>query len=684
METVLKKGMVVANYRIDGTLGRGGMGVVYEATQLSLNRTVALKILAAHLSDDPGFQERFRREGQLQAALNHPHIVTVFEAGESGHGLFLAMALVRGPNLKDLILSRALDARRSLGILGPVADALDTAHDASLIHRDIKPHNILVDQRDRPYLVDFGLTKGEGEASVTVTGQFVGTLDYISPEQIRGKPASSRSDVYALAAVLYECLTGVLPFPRDSEAAVLYAHLADPPPQVTKQRPDLPPALDHLFEKAMAKDPADRPSTATELLREAERALGDRTLADSSPPPPLKLAQEAGIRPAEGDVPTSEATAVPAEGPSPATHHAGATDAETGARTDPTSDTNAGDASAAGDTTTSDTLAYAGHVETSAGEPAVGGSEPTWPHAAVALEDARPDSGDPAKTETGRWRQRPRRMLLAAGLLVVAAGAAGTAVIFGALSAGGPGERGRAVTSTVQVGVGVDEVAVGKGSAWALNSQTNELSEIEPGADTPRGQPISVDEGAQQLAAGDEGVWLLDPDEATVSEVDPKTRQIRGADISVPAGVEDIAVGDGSLWLLSPASATVTRVKPESGELQGEPVQLPPEPERLAFGEGKVWIQFEDGTLGRLDPGAKEIDADRSDIGPNVDALAVGFESVWLASATDDTVSRAETGSGRRIGDPIRVGLDPVGLATGDDLVWVANSGDGTVTQIAP
>src|ERR671916_3417631 len=182
------------------------MGVVYEATQLSLDRTVALKLLAANLGEDDAFRERFRREALLQAGIEHPNIVTVYEAGESDHGLFMAMRVVRGPNLKDLIISRELDAGRTLRILRPIADALDTAHESGLIHRDIKPQNILVGGRDHAYLADFGLTKEAGATGVTKTGQFVGTFDYVAPELISGDIGGPLSDQYALTAVLYECL----------------------------------------------------------------------------------------------------------------------------------------------------------------------------------------------------------------------------------------------------------------------------------------------------------------------------------------------------------------------------------------------------------------------------------------------------------------------------------------------
>src|SRR4051794_16670611 len=285
------------------------MGVVYEATQLSLNRTVALKLLAGQLGDDPAFRERFRREGLLQAQIDHPNIVTVYEAGDTDEGLFLAMRLVRGPNLKDMIVSRELDAGRSLRILTPVADALDAAHAEGLIHRDIKPQNILVSGRDHAYLADFGLTKAPGEKSLTKTGQFVGTLDYISPEQIRGKSASKQSDIYALAAVLYECLSGVVPYPKDSEAAVLYAHMSDEPPSLTEARPDLPGGLDDVIRKAMSKDPEQRHQSASELMRDAEEAFSRKTRAAMTPPPPIESPQETGIRASETDVGTREARA---------------------------------------------------------------------------------------------------------------------------------------------------------------------------------------------------------------------------------------------------------------------------------------------------------------------------------------------------------------------------------------
>ncbi len=265
---------MVGGYRVDDLLGEGGMGAVYRATQLSLDRVVALKVLTGELSDDPGFRERFRREGQRQAAIDHPHIVSVYEAGETDQVLFLAMRLVEGPTLKALLLGRDIDHWRCLQILTQVADALDAAHAEGLIHRDVKPQNILIGARDHAYLADFGLTKGSDEdVLLTEPGHFVGTIDYISPEQARGEGATARSDVYSLCCVLHECLTGEVPFSRPTEPSVLLAHLTEPPPTVSDHHPDLPAAIDAVIARGMAKDPDDRYPSAGELILDARRAF---------------------------------------------------------------------------------------------------------------------------------------------------------------------------------------------------------------------------------------------------------------------------------------------------------------------------------------------------------------------------------------------------------------------------
>jgi hypothetical protein len=307
---VLSAGTEIEGYRIERLLGQGGMGEVYEATQLNLGRVVAFKVLQTRLGQDEGFRERFRREGRLQATLEHPNVVTVYEAGEIDEGLFLAMRLVRGATLKQAIVQGELDAARTLRLLGPVAGALDAAHSMGLVHRDVKPQNILVGEGDHPYLADFGLTLGDSDTALTGTGRFMGTIDYISPEQLRGEPAGPASDLYALAAVLYECLAGTVPFARPTEAAVLYAHAHEPPPRLTDRRPDLPPALDKVIERGMAKDPDERFATGAELLAAARAALGDDPRLAHSKPSSVPGTIAAGVRPVAGE--TDDAAVTPA------------------------------------------------------------------------------------------------------------------------------------------------------------------------------------------------------------------------------------------------------------------------------------------------------------------------------------------------------------------------------------
>jgi hypothetical protein len=279
-------GTIVGPYRLGRLLGRGGMAVVHEATHESIGRTVALKLLGGELARDAEFAARFRREGQMQAALEHPHVVTVYEAGSWEHGLYLAMQLVPGPTLAALIERGALTVRRTLSLHRQIAEALDAAHAAGLVHRDVKPRNVLVAPGDHAYLADFGLTKVGDTSGPTVAGNLLGTVAYLSPEVIKGEPATSASDRYAFAAMLFECLTGTVVFPRPTHAALLYAHTSEPPPRISARRSDLPAALDDVFIAALAKQPSSRPASAAALVGEVERILRGHEALDLAAPKP--------------------------------------------------------------------------------------------------------------------------------------------------------------------------------------------------------------------------------------------------------------------------------------------------------------------------------------------------------------------------------------------------------------
>jgi Protein kinase domain len=265
-------GTELAGYRIVEPLGRGGTSVVYRAEHVRLGRPAALKLLAPVLGE-AGFRERFLRESQLAASIDHPSILPVYDAGEEDGFLYTAMACVEGSDLKTLLAEEGpLPLRRALRIVGQVGSALDAAHARGLVHRDVKPANILVGAGDRAYLSDFGVVKELSSNGTTRTGTFVGTIEYCAPEQIEGQAVDGRADVYALACVLYECLVGEPPFHRPSEVAVLNAHLHAPPPKLHGQ----PGGLEAVVAKALSKSPLDRYATCVEFLAAARAAAAER------------------------------------------------------------------------------------------------------------------------------------------------------------------------------------------------------------------------------------------------------------------------------------------------------------------------------------------------------------------------------------------------------------------------
>ena len=282
----LAPGTVLAGYRIEGLLGRGGMGTVYRATQFALRREVALKLIGAPLSSDPTFRERFRREALAAAAVDHPHVLPVYEAGECDGVPFIAMRLVEGESLRDMLRRQgALDPGRVVVLAAQVALALEAAHAHGVVHRDVKPANVLITQTgdgEHAYLADFGVAMLQDSETFAVTGEATGTLGYIAPEALRGEPVDGRADIYGLGCVVYEILTGEVPFPRPTRAAVMAAHLFDPPPSARDHAPAVPPELDAVVRWALAKSPDARPQRATELASALRGAAGGRGTSGSS------------------------------------------------------------------------------------------------------------------------------------------------------------------------------------------------------------------------------------------------------------------------------------------------------------------------------------------------------------------------------------------------------------------
>ena len=314
-------GALIASYRLEEQIGWGGMAVVYRALDVRLDRWVALKILAPEIARDDSFRQRFISESRAAAAVDHPHIIPVFEAGEAGGILFIAMRYVGGGDVRTLFRRLGpLDAARVTSIVAQVGSALDASHAIGLVHRDVKPANILLavvaggGRPDHVYLADFGLSKQAlSMAGLTQTGQFVGTLDYMAPEQIEARPVDGRADLYALACAAFEMFSGSPPFQRNQDLGAVFAQLSLPPPALTARRPDLPPAVDRVFARALAKSPDDRYASCLDFATALRAACGLEWAASGlvQPAPPRAATELA----APGRMPGPPGSPAPAAGP---------------------------------------------------------------------------------------------------------------------------------------------------------------------------------------------------------------------------------------------------------------------------------------------------------------------------------------------------------------------------------
>jgi hypothetical protein len=327
--TELARGEEFAGYRIDRRLGRGGMGILYLAVEPGLERRVALKLIAPEAAADDVFAKRFSEESRIAASIEHPNVVPIYAAGEERGVPYIAMRYVAGSDLgRRLATEGRLGSAEAVALVAQIGNGLDAIHAAGLVHRDVKPANVLLtggDGEPHAYITDFGVARNVAtESGLTQTGRFVGTLDYVAPEQISGDPVDARVDVYALGCLLFKLLTGQVPFPREGEAARLYAHLNDPPPAPSLYAPEVGMALDDVVARAMSKQPGDRYPSAGDLGRAAQAALAgisvsipERTVAtgaaasreapsDESPTPATAAGEPA-------TPPTSRAPAPPAK-----------------------------------------------------------------------------------------------------------------------------------------------------------------------------------------------------------------------------------------------------------------------------------------------------------------------------------------------------------------------------------
>jgi streptogramin lyase len=640
----LSIGGVLAGYRIEGLAGRGGMGVVYRATQLGLERQVALKLIAPELAQDESFRERFKRESRTAAQIEHRHVIAVYEAGEADGELFIAMRFIDGIDMRELIRREGrIEPARAARLLAQIASALDAAHARGLVHRDIKPGNVLIaheDARDHAYLTDFGLSKRLGsESAVTRTGVWVGTVDYIAPEQIQGLPLDARSDVYSLGCLLYHALTGRVPFERDSDVAKIFAHMSEPPPPVTEAIAGLPADLDAVVRRAMAKEPGDRYPSAGDLGRAALAAVEGRRVAA-----------------AERSVATGEAA--------PSRRTLRGTRAPAARRRQllvPAAALLALGAVAA-------ILVIAGAFSGGDG----GGAERSaFQKAGVTVTPIKVDSpGGVALGAGGLWVTSHDSDKLSRVDL----------------------ESGK-VGSPIAVGDGPTSLAVGDGAVWAVNGDAGTVSKVDINRGEVVGNPIDLPSTADgdSIAVGNGKVWVVTPAQGKVVPIDAASGKA-GAPIAPPDGTAgELAFGEGGVWVVGD-HGTVARIDPASGA-PGDPVKvgrrIPPDSPfrgQIAVGEGAVWVAgLDDETVVRVDPrSGKVVKTIRFKDGIEGD-LAVGEGAVWAVNESGQLL-RIDPRTNAVAPTPLPGGTAGTNdMTVGEGAIWIAGDGDrDTVTRVEP
>jgi YVTN family beta-propeller protein len=605
VSVALDSGSSFAGYRIESVVGRGGMGVVYRANDLSLERPVALKLVAPELAEDELFRRRFLKEPRLAASLDHPNVVPIYEAGEHDGQLYLAMRFVDGSDMRTLLRREGgLPAERALDILAQVASALDAAHRRGLVHRDVKPANVLVDEDDHAYLTDFGVTKQLG-GNTTETGQIVGTLDYVAPEQIRGEDVDARADGYALACVLYECLAGAPPFHRATEAETLWAHMQEPPPPLAGL-----PALDRVMVKALAKDPGDRYASCGELIADARAALAHPIV------PPRLLRRRHAILAAGVLVLAATAVAIVLA----------SRDGGSAALRGPVLPSGDGLAAIRAD---GNRIASFTGADTAPSNIAVGEGS-VW---VLNTADDRVSRVDPRTGNVIRSfepRRRPTDIAAGAGALWIGSGPGATHRV----SRVDPG-TGEA-TRTVRLPGGGENhfgtegfpmIAVGAGAVWAINTDGT-VSRLDPAS----GRRVAVVRGPDEagaIAAGDVGVWVLSGGN-TISRIDPRRNRMRKPIELGSNRLFGIAVGGGAVWATS-EEGLLWRVEP--GQPPSErTIEVGAGVRHVAFGDGAVWVaNWNDSTVSRVDPATNQVAA-RVPVGA-AQALAAGAGSAWVSVA---------------------------------------------------
>ena len=584
-------GSEVAGYRIVSVLGQGGMGTVYLAEQTSPRRNVVVKLLRPDLSRDEAFRQRFVHESEAAASTEHPNIVPIYSAGEADGVLYIAMRYVEGDDLRHLISNRGpLPPDRAIEIVSQIASALDVAHARGLVHRDVKPGNILLDEGGNAYLSDFGLIKRSTvDTGLTETGQFMGSIEYCAPEQIRGDEVDGRADVYSLACVLYESIAGRPPFQRDTEVATLYAHLEQDPPRLASDGSGPVRELDPVVAKAMAKRPSDRYASAGEFARAARHVAGvtsgERQAAAPRSPRGRILLVAGALAAALAAAGLALALSSGDDGTPPSDPAATGSLTNVVQRIDPR--TGEVMQSIGGINQKAENLRVSGFA---AGE---GG---LWVTNFANLQHVDPVSGT---VRANVSIQSPFLTPIVAFRIVWIA--TDDAV-----------ERINPATDELLRPIGLEQlsgiaippyIAAGEGAVWVVLDKV--LSQIDPATNEIVHETTPVP-GSTGIAVGEGAVWVIDKLTGSLTAIDPATGEAR-ASADLPGNLDDVVAGGGSVWVLDRAVGTVSVVDPQT-LTEDATVRVGDEEQNLVFGAGAVWLA--DGpatTLSRIDPVTKEL-----------------------------------------------------------------------------
>jgi serine/threonine protein kinase/DNA-binding beta-propeller fold protein YncE len=702
----LAEGAVFAGHRIEGVAGRGGMGTVYRATHLALDHLVALKVISADLADDESFRMRFKSESRIAVSLRHPNVVPIHHAGEEEGLLFVTMDLIDGPDLRRLLAARGpLPPAEAVAILEQIGAALDVAHSRGLVHRDIKPGNILIEQRDgegpggeHAYLTDFGLTKrieGASEATaLTSTGAFVGTLDYVAPEQIQGGRLDARTDVYALGCVLFEMLAGHPPFEgREEKVAKMYAHLQAEPPWLPGARLETEP-FDAVIARAMAKDPEQRFPSAGDLARAAAAAAEGEAVRES----------ERSV--ARGRAAPTETAATPVP---PVPTQPGVPDFRSTAEADAPSEHLVAPAADPATTRTS----------VPPPEPGPRRSRPVRPlsllvalvsvvllgFVVVSVLGGDEGGGDPESSETadagtsgpGAGASEPEageEVPVDGQAVGVAADGDGVFAVSRDTGVMTPIDPATKETGTpVELGGGGEEVAIdeGSGSVWVTEPNSGEVT-VSP-AGGGEAVPIALGEEPRGILAADGAIFVTDLAGGTVSRLDPAQGPAAIPEVIVDGLTEPhgLAFADGELWISERGANRVTRFELASGT--SESFEVGANPKGVAVDDGIVWVaNTDEGTVSRLDAASGDPRGKRIEVGGQPRAIEIGLGGVWVSNGgevpsgdeePDGYVSLLDAAGGE-VSAEVEVAGSPEGLALGDGRVWVTTGTGESIVPIAP